>query len=315
MTILATLTWLTLVTAGPGTAQSPNDLSDREAVVRGRPVPMPVLAAGTDHPLLSVAPLRTAAASRQPVNETFLQAQLRHPRVLAARFETRFAMQQRFAERGMALGEAELLIRVFKRERTLELWARSPAAPSYVLVRTYPICAIDNEPGPKRRQGDGRTPEGFYQIGSFNPNSSYHLSLRIDYPNRSDRMLGRRAALGSDIYIHGDCVTQGCIAVTDDGIKEIYWAAVEVHAGGQRTIPVHIFPFRLTPAALETAGRVFADEPELLRFWHSLEPGYRHFETTKRLPEMRVDSRGYYMLATSLTALADNAQDEEPGQP
>jgi murein L,D-transpeptidase YafK len=289
------------VTAGPVAAQSLFDLSLREAVVHGRPVTLPVSAASSGR----------AAAAR--FNAGFLETQLRHRRVAAARVETRFAMQQLFEAQGAVLGRSEIVIRVFKRERELELWARSVVDGRFVLVKSFPVCAVGNEPGPKQREGDNRTPEGYYRIAGFNPLSTYHLSLLIDYPNRADRARGRAAtpALGSDIYIHGDCVTAGCVAITDDGISELYWVAAESYAAGQKDIPVHIFPFRLTAGALATAERVFAGEPELLGFWRSLEPGYRFFERTRQLPEIRSDSRGYYLLGRSLT---DRPAEDDGGE-
>jgi murein L,D-transpeptidase YafK len=226
----------------------------------------------------------------------FLTAQLRHERVLNARIETRFGIKQLFDERGIAYPAAELFLRVFKRERSMELWVRAHGAAEFELLKTYAICALAGGPGPKRRQGDNQTPEGFYEINHFNPNSSFLLSMHINYPNRSDRLLGAGNTLGGDIFIHGGCQTEGCIAVTDEGIKELYWLGVEARAAGQRTIPVHIFPFRLTEDDITIAASVFAEAPELIRFWRSLQPGYDFFERTRRLPAITIDARGYYAL-------------------
>jgi murein L,D-transpeptidase YafK len=229
----------------------------------------------------------------------FLSTQLRSDRVLAARVETRFATKQLFEERGLTFPAAEIFLRVLKRERVMELWARNQDSDEFTLVKTYGICALAGEPGPKRRQGDNQTPEGFYRIERFNPYSSYFLSLHIDYPNRSDRILGSGGSLGGDIFIHGGCVTEGCIAITDEGIKELYWLAVETRAAGQRSIPIHIFPFRMTKDDLAIAARHFGDRPDLIRFWQSLEPGYRYFEENRRLPGIVVASNGYYALGGS----------------
>jgi murein L,D-transpeptidase YafK len=243
----------------------------------------------------------------------FLLAQLRHERVLAARIETRFATKKLFEERGIAYPAAELFVRVFKRERTLEVWARPQNEDTFRLLKTYAICALRGEPGPKRRQGDNQTPEGFYRIDRFNPTSNFFLSLHIDYPNRSDRLLGQQGALGGDIFIHGGCQTEGCIAVTDESIKEIYWLAVEARAAGQRTIPIHIFPFRMEAEDLEIAGRFFGGQPDLLHFWRSLEPGYRYFEEHRRVPNIVVAANGLYALAGE--AAADDASSRLLGTP
>ncbi|HSK18243.1 MAG TPA: L,D-transpeptidase family protein, partial [Longimicrobiales bacterium] len=148
--------------------------------------------------------------------------------------------------------------------------------------------------GPKRHQGDAQVPEGFYNIDLFNPNSSYHLSMRVDYPNARDRAANPDGNLGGDIYIHGDCVSEGCLAMTDEGIEELYWIGIEAHAMGQTRIPVHIFPARLDNAEMRRMKDVFADHPELLRFWRTLQPGYEYFEKHHRLPQVLVDAGGTY---------------------
>jgi murein L,D-transpeptidase YafK len=282
---------LLLVAAGDASAQ-------RMLVRDLLPHELPVLSAIESAP--SVPGSFTAA---DLFDSPFLAAQLRHERVLTARIETRYATKQLFEDRGIAYPAAEMFVRVFKRERTLEVWVRPPDGDTFALLKTYAICALAGEPGPKRRQGDNQTPEGFYHINRFNPTSNFYLSLHIDYPNRSDQILGHRSALGGDIFIHGGCLAAGCIAVTDDSIKEIYWLAVEARAAGQTRIPVHIFPFRLVPTDIDIAARVFADAPELIRFWRSLEPGFRYFEETRRLPAVRILGNGLY-------ALADDAEQD-----
>jgi len=135
-----------------------------------------------------------------------------------------------------------IFIRGFKSEKKLELWVSSKTNPVYQLYDVYPICASSGQPGPKRREGDGQVPEGFYSISVFNPYSNYYISLGINYPNQSDRILGDKNALGGAIMIHGNCVTIGCIPLTDDKIKEVYVLAVEAKNSGQLEIPVHLFP-------------------------------------------------------------------------
>jgi hypothetical protein len=139
------------------------------------------------------------------------------------------------------------------------------------------------ELGPKRKQGDNQTPEGFYAISYFNPRSDFHLSLHIDYPNRRDRAAGADGVkLGGDIFIHGGCLSEGCLAITDEGIRELYWLAVEARSVGQRRIPVHIFPARLGDggpgAAAERvqhaagAGSVLGDAEGRLRLFRGAPP-------------------------------------------
>jgi len=225
---------------------------------------------------------------------SFTQAQLANERVLAARIEKRFELKELFKSRDLEYPANELFFRVFKRERQLEVWARDLEDQTLTLVKTYNICALAGQLGPKRTQGDNQTPEGFYYIDSFNPTSGYFLSLRIDYPNKSDRLMSTGNQLGGDIVIHGGCRTEGCLAVTDDAIKELYWMAVETRDAGQRRIPVHIFPARLTDSEMDQLVRVFPNKPHLHMFWANLKPGYEFFEATKRVPLIDVDNRGRY---------------------
>jgi murein L,D-transpeptidase YafK len=232
-----------------------------------------------------------------PLDGEFARSQLRHPRVFEARVNARHGIKKLYRDRGIPYPAAEVFMRVFKRERVLELWARPAGADRFALLREYPVCALAGEIGPKRRQGDNQTPEGFYEVDSFNPNSEYLLSLHVNYPNDSDRMLGHRSNPGGAIFIHGGCKTIGCIAVTDDAIEELYWIAVEARASGQERIPVHIFPSRLTDGELSMLENAFEAEPELVAFWRNLQPGYLFFERNRVVPAVSVDAKGRYTFA------------------
>jgi murein L,D-transpeptidase YafK len=218
----------------------------------------------------------------------------KYQRVLEARLEKRFELKKLFRERGVTYPAAEVFMRIFKRERLLEVWARDAQQDKFVLLKSYSICALSGRLGPKRAQGDGQTPEGSYFIDGMNPQSGFHLSLHIDYPNRSDQILSDHEKLGGDIFIHGGCRTEGCLAVTDDAIKELYWLAVEARKVGQQRIPVHIFPTRMTDAALNELARVLNRDVELNQFWANLRPMYDYFETTHKLPLVSIDDRGRY---------------------
>ena len=237
----------------------------------------------------------------RPTRE-FAKAQLKNNRVAAARYDKKFEIKQLFRERGISYPAAEVFVRIFKRERVLELWARSADKDTFALLKSYEICALSDKLGPKRKQGDLQTPEGFYYIDDFNPRSGFHLSLHIDYPNRSDRAFGGDN-LGGDIFIHGGCKTEGCMAVTDENIKEIYWIAVETRDNGQRRIPVHIFPARLNDNNMAQLINVFANERDLLKFWGNLKPGYDYFAQHKKLPEVTVNARGRYEFGHQETLL------------
>ena len=155
--------------------------------------------------------------------------------------------------------------------------------------------------GPKRRRGDGQIPEGFYFIDRFNPLSNFYLSLGLNYPNAADRLREKATpgiSLGTDIFIHGDCVTIGCIPLTDDKIKEVYVLAVEARTAGQTQIPVHIFPSRMGAARMNTLHKGFAGQKDLLAFWENMKPGYDAFESTHQLPTVTVGPQGAYLFTS-----------------
>lgn len=205
-------------------------------------------------------------------------------------------LRELFGQKGFPFPPREIFIRIFKQEQVLEVWVRPSSSDRLELLKEYPVCAVSGQLGPKRQQGDGQIPEGFYFINGFNPVSNFHLSLRINYPNESDRILGVRGHLGGDIFIHGDCVTIGCVPITDDGIKEVYLLAVEARSAGQRRIPVHIFPARLDDQGLRQLEKDFADQPSLLKFWRNLKEGFDSFEEFRRVPSLRVEQDGKYRM-------------------
>ncbi len=218
------------------------------------------------------------------------QPQQAYPRVRQARAAKGEVVASFFSRKGIPYPPPGLLLRVFKAEQEIEVWAAPSRDADYLLVKTYPICASSGKPGPKRTRGDLQVPEGFYRVAGFNPASSFHLSFRVDYPNASDRILGR-PPLGGDIFIHGDCVTIGCIPITDDLIDELYLMVLDTHDRG-RTVPVHIFPARMTP---ERMARWREERGRWYPFWENLEEGYRYFERRHRPPRVSVDRRGRYV--------------------
>jgi len=134
-----------------------------------------------------------------------------------------------FQESGLPYPPARILLIVLKAEKRVELWASQDSAWRH--IRDYPILAASGGPGPKLRRGDGQVPEGVYRIEGLNPNSSYHLSAKLDYPNAFDRERAAadgRADPGDNIFIHGKAVSIGCIAVGDTAIEELFALAAAV---------------------------------------------------------------------------------------
>ncbi|MDB5232964.1 MAG: exported protein, partial [Chitinophagaceae bacterium] len=151
--------------------------------------------------------------------------------------------------------------------------------------------------GPKRMQGDYQVPEGFYYINEFNPNSTYHLSLGINYPNMSDRILSDSAEPGGDIYIHGSCLTVGCIPIQDSQIEELYILATYAKNSGQDFIPVHIFPVRYSNSkSVDYLSKIMKDDKQLAHFSSEIKKVYEYFEVNKKLPLISVNSLGDYVI-------------------
>lgn len=124
-----------------------------------------------------------------------------------------------------------------KAERRLEVWARHESA--WRFIRSYPIKAASGRAGPKLREGDRQVPEGVYRIVWLNPNSNYHLSMKLDYPNDFDRRHARaegRTRPGGDIFIHGDAVSIGCLAMGDAAIEELYALVERVGPANARVL-------------------------------------------------------------------------------
>jgi murein L,D-transpeptidase YafK len=217
-------------------------------------------------------------------------------RVTAARAAAGPRVREAFHKAGVAYPPGEIFLRAFKLEQQVELWA-GPKGRELALVKRFPICALSGRVGPKRERGDLQVPEGVYRIDRFNPWSDFRLSLGLDYPNAADRIAGAKAGtrdLGGDIFIHGACVTVGCMPLGDDAIDELYVVAADARMGGQGSIPVHVFPHHLSEEWLSQAGR---EAPEWLPFWNQLRPIYEAFEQTRRPPRVSVDPRtGAYRL-------------------
>src|SRR6266481_1237468 len=203
--------------------------------------------------------------------ESFRDLQWKYARVRIASKEKDEVLRQRFKEKALAYPPRAILLRAFKQEGLLELWAAGAADRPYELV-----------------------PEGFYELDWFNPQSNFFLSLHISYPNASDRIRGSHKNPGGDIFLHGNCASIGCIPITDDGIKEVYWLAVQVHNRDQQHLPIQIFPARLTDEGLKALATAHSHQEALIAFWSNLKEGYDFFEKNHRLPRVKTRADGAY---------------------
>ncbi|MEO1206333.1 MAG: murein L,D-transpeptidase family protein [Pseudomonadota bacterium] len=182
--------------------------------------------------------------------------------------------------------KAPIFVRIFKEESELEVWKERDDGRFYHF-KTYPICNWSGALGPKLRQGDKQAPEGFYRVKSYqmNPNSSFHVSFNLGYPNEYDQAHKRT---GNFLMVHGKCRSAGCYAMTDALMEEIYALAREAFEGGQEEFHVHAFPFRMTDANMNRHKK-----HRWARFWKTLKQGYDHFEVHRMPPGVAVCSRQY----------------------
>jgi murein L,D-transpeptidase YafK len=186
---------------------------------------------------------------------------------------------------------APILIRAFKKESELEVWKRARDG-RFVLLKTYPICRWSGQLGPKAKQGDRQTPEGFYSVApkQMNPNSAYYLSFDTGFPNAYDKA---RGASGSALMVHGTCSSAGCYAMTDPQVAEIYAIARDALAAGQKTFQFQAFPFRMSARNMAR----HRTDPNIA-FWRQLKEGSDRFEATGEEPVVGV-AAGRYVFAPS----------------
>lgn len=165
---------------------------------------------------------------------------------------SRAGMAPYFSGAGLDYPPKSVTFLALKKERILELWAGD--GNGYKFIRRYNIQRLSGTSGPKLREGDLQVPEGIYRIIGLNPNSSYHLSMKLNYPNAFDIYHAKREGRerpGSDIFIHGKDVSIGCLAMGDRAIEELF---VLVHDVGKDNIQVLIAPYDPRKSALDATA-------------------------------------------------------------
>jgi len=192
--------------------------------------------------------------------------------------------------------DMDIFIIAYKWNKDLEVWAKNKEDPQFTRVLKYNFCMLSGKLGPKRQQGDLQVPEGYYYINVYNPWSNFYLSMGINYPNRSDRILGVQGALGGDIYMHGSCVSIGCIPITNKNIKELYVLCVEAKNGGQERIPVHLYPARLDKGVMETLIKNYKPDAETIDLWKDLQLSYDYFISHQKIPDIRFLDNGRHRI-------------------
>ena len=242
-------------------------------------------------------PILVFAASLLSVtaHADFLAEQQKFERVRAAVTDNQQVIEKKLQEHHLAIDDFHLLMVAYKDDDRLDIYAKKKQETMYRKIQSYEICSRSGRLGPKRKQGDGQVPEGFYHIDRFNPSSNFHLSLGINYPNLADKRSSKAKNLGGDIFIHGSCVTIGCLPVTDKYIKEIYLFAVHARNNGQSKIPVYIFPFQMTDEKFAIYMVRYKANKELVGFWSNLKVGYDQFMKDKKALHVNVNESGNYI--------------------
>lgn len=207
-------------------------------------------------------------------------------RVKQAIKDTKVDLERLAKSKGLSLG-SDVFIRIIKDEDLLELWLKKDN--KFVLFKTYEICSYSGGLGPKMKQGDGKSPEGFYFVkpNQLNPWSNFHLAFNIGYPNSYDRAHGYT---GNYLMVHGNCCSIGCYAMTNAYIDEIYTIIYSAFEGGQKFFRIHIFPFRMTDKNIQKHKE---DYTEYYSFWKNLKQGYDIFELTKLPPNIGLTNKKY----------------------
>jgi len=246
-------------------------------------------------------PVMILLAFTIPVPDTIAQAgfrdsQLAYPRVRQAYAEKWDTLRSRLTRNGLERERLELYLVAYKLEKKFEVWARNRGDERFRRLCHYDICATSGSLGPKRVEGDRQIPEGFYHISVFNPASTFHLSLCINYPNDSDRVLSDREHPGGNICIHGSCVTIGCVPLTDEVIKELYLLCVEARNNGQAKIPVTIYPARLNPLNYGALVLLHQGDTASTNLWSDLKRANDLFAETGQMPRVTYLENGRHLI-------------------
>ncbi len=240
--------------------------------------------------------------AQPPQQRDFISFQKSFKRVDAAFLKMESVLQNEFAAKGMEWPAKYMYIRSFKLDSKLEVWVKNDASKPYRKFKTYNVCALAGSLGPKRLEGDYQVPEGFYYINEFKPNSNYHLALGVNYPNASDRILSDPKKPGGEIFVHGSCVTVGCIPLTDPIIEELYVLAASTRAAGQDFIPIHVFPIMFkSDKSKDLLEKYLENRPDYKPLANRLEKVYYYFQEKKQLPTIVINGAGEYDMLQDFT--------------
>lgn len=200
------------------------------------------------------------------LNDKELRQKLKRKNTVASIVEkygaaARQRLKEHFDKVQLSYPPKTLLLLGLKTEKVLEIYGNDENGKLHY-VCTYPILGTSGVLGPKLKEGDKQMPEGFYKIREFEPNSSYHVALRVDYPGEFDKARGKddgRENLGSDIMIHGNNCSVGCLAMGDPASEDLF---VLVHDVGIPNTELIMSPYDFRKPLPE--GVVLPSEPAWL---------------------------------------------------
>lgn len=225
---------------------------------------------------------------------TTTKAQANYYRVKSARDGHLDKIRALFSKSNLDYPPAQVMLRIYKDEDVLELWVQPHRKQSFVHLKNYNICQGSGTLGPKRQMGDLQVPEGFYTVTAYNPASSYHLAMLISYPNLSDRLRKKGNNSGGNICIHGDCVTIGCIPLTDRWIEELYLICLDTFTKTKQPTLVRSFPGRLHGKHWKELIEQHKRQPQLIEFWRELKEGYDRFAKNHTPTQFTIAQDGRY---------------------
>jgi len=220
-------------------------------------------------------------------SNTFREKQMNFTRVREAYSAKEKIVDKTLAGHLISPNNLRIYLRAFKTEKKIELWAKNISDTVFVQIKEFSICDLSGEIGPKRRYRDLQVPEGFYHIAKLNPYSKYYLSMEINYPNASDSIRGVRGHLGNEIFIHGSCLSSGCLPITDDKIKELFVYCIEAYNSGQEEIGMTIFPSQLNETNYSALKSKYSKDKDKISLWADLKKSYDLFNQTRMLPKVK----------------------------
>ncbi len=248
--LVTRLSRLAFVRAGFGSLELPREIDVAAANPESWSIEVKAPPPTSPKPQNSVSETRSGSAKKKTKSRYTLKERLAEisPAALGR-------VIAKFASAKASWPPEEIALVAIKDEKALEVYSR-PTDGAWKFVHRYRVLAASGASGPKLQRGDKQVPEGVYRISYLNPNSAYHVSLRVNYPNTFDRKMARkdgRKNLGGDIMIHGENVSAGCLAVGNASVEELFVLTAEV---GMRNVKVVIAPtdFRRNAIASRPKG-------------------------------------------------------------